>query len=959
MKTKLALAVSSALLANAAYAHTQESYSKDLTMNPLMAGVKNLKSAYSHSKAKGKFRFESNLPAEEKYTYIIRLIDAPVAQYQGGIDNLQATALSHSSKSSTKLHMSSPSVKSYASYLKSKQSQFKLKASSIGVRSESLYHYQYTFNGLALKMTQKQAQKLHQLPEVLSIERETMYELSTDVSQELIGSPKVWDGSATGIEAKGEGVIVGIIDSGVNTDHPSFADIGGDGYDHENPWGQGVYVGDCAGEFSDLCNDKLIGVRSYGAVTDNYDDAAVFGDTPPAKNGEDYGGHGSHVASTAVGNILRDVTYVTPEAGVPVSDGLTTDIQFEQMSGVAPHANVVSYQICNPGDTGDTYSGCPGAAIIAALEDAIKDEVDVINYSISGGGFPWTSSTEISFLNARNAGIFVAAAAGNTGSTIDQTPGSSPKHAPWYTSVAASTHDRNIGKAITADDLTIAYDDGSAPVFAEAVTGVLAYAGDIDAENFEACTAFENGAFEGKIALIKRGSCSFVDKVNNAVGAGAIAVVVFNRDGTGNAAVSMAGLENVTIPAIGIGNADGTALLAKLAENPDFEITLGIDNQVTSRTADVLANFSLLGPNPSIDVVAPTVAAPGVDVFAAYSDEQYGHDVTGTAPSDFTLLSGTSMASPHVAGAGALLKSAHPEWTPDNIRSALMLTATTAQAMKKSDEVTVADAFDVGAGRIRVDLAAKAGLIMDETAENYANADPRLGGDPRTLNTPSMADSKCSLACTWTRTVTATQDGTWSAEGVTVSGDMAVSVSPAAFTLEAGESQQITVTANVEAIDGIEWQFANLILTSDDHPTSTMPIAVKPVRNNLPSSFEVESSFNKGSFTFTELRHLDLKGMSISIAGLAKEQGYSGEVAQDSDNSSAFDSFNDGNHIFGFDMPENAAFFTAAITNATAPDLDLFIVADDDRDGSLDRIVASSTSAGSSEEVSCDISKCW
>ncbi len=179
----------------------------------------------------------------------------------------------------------------------------------------------------------------------------------------------------------------------------------------------------------------------------------------------------------------------------------------------------------------------------------------------------------------------------------------------------------------------------------------------------------------------------------------------------------------------------------------------------------MLGDFSLLGPNRYFDVIAPSISAPGVDIYAAYADEQYGHEVTGTDPADYTDVR-YFYVQPHVAGAGALLKSAHPEWTPDNIRSALMLTATTASAMTKADGKTTADPFDVGAGRIRVDLAAKTGLIMDELADNYEFANPELGGDPRRLNLPSMSTSQCVNSCSWTRKVTATKDGVWSAAGV-------------------------------------------------------------------------------------------------------------------------------------------------------------------------------------------------
>lgn len=236
-----------------------------------------------------------------------------------------------------KLDASKAEVKSYVSYLKVKQNRFLANASAaIGTNLQPLTTYQYALNGMAVRMTQAQAKKMAELPEVAFVERERMEQMETDVSQALIGSPNVWDGSATGTKAMGEGVIVGIIDSGINSDHASFADVGQDGYDHTNPLGQGIYIGDCKTDFASMCNDKLIGVRSYSEITNNYDDAKVFGDTPPAKNGEDYGGHGTHVASTAAGNILVNVPYVQGETGKLESDGIATGLEFKQISGVAP-----------------------------------------------------------------------------------------------------------------------------------------------------------------------------------------------------------------------------------------------------------------------------------------------------------------------------------------------------------------------------------------------------------------------------------------------------------------------------------------------------------------------------------------------------------------------------------------------------------------------------------------------
>ncbi|MBA6293051.1 S8 family serine peptidase [Colwellia sp. MB3u-70] len=878
MKNKVALAVSTAIMT--------ASLSSMASINDarqMIASTAHSKSAVNSPVAK-KFFFEADL-AKGQYTYIVRLNDMALATYDGSIAGLAATnpkiakkdlyaKLAKSKMSSQqvrdalRLDTKSKEAIQYANFLETKQQDFLTQASSkIGKKAEVVYRYKNALNGMALRLTQAQAAKLSRLSSVAFVERERMEQMDTDTGPIHIGATTVWEGEGPSAINMGEGVIIGVIDSGINSDHASFADVGGDGYDHINPWGAGVYVGDCAGDFASMCNDKLIGVRSYSVITDLYDDTAVFGDMPPAKNGEDYGGHGSHTASTAGGNIIKNAPLVSGESGVAESDGVVNEtFSFDQISGVAPHANIVAYQICRPGDQGDTYSGCPGAAIIAALDDAITDGVDVLNYSISGGGDPWTSSTELGFLAAQETGIFSAVSAGNSGSDAYTTP----KNAPWYTVVGASTHGRTLDTFVKFNESNYVFTAGTGPVFDETVTALAISSKSIDAANFEGCSAFAADAFKDAIALISRGTCAFADKVTNATDAGAAAVIVYNNK-DGDASITMSGLENTTIPSVAISQNSGIALLAELAENPT--VTMSIDPAITLNVgqADDMAEFSSRGPNNTVaDIMTPSVTAPGVSIYAAYSDQQFGHDVTGTAPTDYAFLQGTSMSAPHTAGAGAVLKSAHPTWTPDNIRSALMLTAVT--DVRKEDGETAADVFDMGSGSIRVNLATDTGLIMDETFANYMKANPAVAGVPSSLNIPSMTNTKCIDTCSWTRTFTATKDANWTVTANTpttapvapsttpVPNDMALTVTPTSFDIKAGETQTITVTADVSEAEVNAWNFGDVTLTSEAIPSARLPVMVQVSGNNLPAEASVVANRADGSITYTGLKAKDLTG---------------------------------------------------------------------------------------------------
>ena len=570
----------------------------------------------------------------KKYRYMIRLSESPVALYQGSIEGFKATSPESTKSASRKIDVKSKDVVNYRKFLNTRQDSVLANVNKIVSGINVKQRTTLAYNGMVIEMTQDQAMKVASIAGIAHIKRETLRYTHTDAGPAFIKAPGVWDGSANGTASQGEGMIVGIIDTGINTDNPSFADVGGDGYDHTNPWGAGTYSGDCATEeWASLCNDKLIGVHSYPLITDQYPEK----DESIPANGEDHNGHGSHTAGTTAGNVIMNA-----DAG----DGLT----FDSVSGVAPHANIVSYQVCLPGeDDAINFRGCYPSLTVLAVEHAIEAGVDALNYSIGGGSSdPWQDADALAFLSARKAGIHVATSAGNSGP--DAGTVGSPGDAPWITTVAAGTHDRAVVRNFTVDGEMYSYTPGSGPSIEDKVEAPMIYAGTVDAANFEGCNAFAADAFKDSMAVISRGACSFADKVTNATDAGATSVVVHNnRDGDTH--FVMGSLGGTTIPAVMVSENSGTAIVEALAATPGLVGSIDPVPTTMEVAGGSVVDFSSRGANTSVpDIIVPSITAPGFSIFAAYADDQSAGFKEFPDPSDYDFLNGTSMASPHVAG---------------------------------------------------------------------------------------------------------------------------------------------------------------------------------------------------------------------------------------------------------------------------------------------------------------------
>ncbi len=718
---------------------------------------------------------------------IVQLAEAPLATYSGEIAGLSQPARTESGR----LDVRSGNALAYVEFLEQRQAEVRQQAQSLlGRNIEQRFGFQHAFNGMALEITTDEAEILLERGLVERIEPYAEYPLLTDAGPEWIGAPEVWSGAADpdGAGTLGEGVVAGIIDSGINLGHPSFAEVAEDGYVHTNPLGSGNFIGWCnegVGTVTDTCNDKLIGTWDFVSDVDLPPGSSVI------PGGEDENGHGTHVAGTVAGN--------------PVDSNFGGGTN-PPVSGVAPRANVIAYDACYTNADGQGL--CPNVSTLASIDQVVADGiVDVINYSIGGGTSPWNQAISLAFLNAVDAGVFVSASAGNSGPG----PDTMGHLQPWVASVAAASHNRFFAAAsvsVTDDGAPDGLDGIGATASQGPAPGGEAGELRFDADNLLGCDPFDAAFFDGALAYVERGACAFSQKIDNAADAGAIAVVVANS--VSGAPIIMGGTEGTTIPAGMISRGAGDELFAYLQANDPVEARLDAEvpqiQVIDDSVGDIITNFSSRGPN-DFNVTKPSVAAPGSQILAPV--EAGG----GEGDPAFGLKSGTSMSSPHNAGAAALLRALNPTWLPSEIQSALMLTAFDGMLADGTAGVGPADVFDQGAGRIDVERAAGTPLVLRETTLNFFLANPAEGGDPRTLNLAGISDNDCLLGCSFERSVKSVADEPKQfAVSFESDSDLDATITPSQFTILPGQNQ--TLTIDVDPGEGIgDWKFGRVVLT--------------------------------------------------------------------------------------------------------------------------------------------------
>lgn len=802
--------------------------------------------------------------SSDQAVYIVQMIDLPVAGYTGGLPGMSATA----PRRGQKLNPNDPDVVQYAGYLDARQNAVAARAGATKRRG-----YYYAFNGFSARLTRAQVALLTSDPAVVAVEETREISMDTATTPAFLGLTQAGTGLWTkGI--KGENVIIGILDSGIWPESASFSDRTGMGPNgqkgklsyHQIPG----WHGKCAsgGEESDgsfnasMCNQKLIGAQ-YFCESKGCDTVLPHEFMSP----RDYNGHGTHTASTAGGN----------EGVVPTGAAAV----FGTVNGIAPRARIAAYKIC--WDNGAGGCGANTGDSVAAIDQAVIDGVDVLNYSISGTSTNYLDAVEVAFLFAARAGVFVAASAGNSGPTA-----STVAHiSPWLASVAAGTHTRSgeakvkLGNGTEYVGASLTPGTASLPIVRATASGLPGADANLLRQCFSTGTdgnpLLDPAKVAGKIVVCERGGAApanaRVDKslaVKNAGGAG---VVIYNV-----AAGASLNADLHSLPTVHVDNVAGGAIAAYAA---GAGATAMLTQAVVTQTApgpDV-AGFSSRGPSRAGagDILKPDFVAPGQDILAAVAPP-------GNDGKDFDIYSGTSMSSPHVAGIGALLTQAHPDWSPAAMRSAI---ATTADALSRA---SLTQPFAAGSGHVRPNLAENPGMVYDVEYTDYlaflkgqglccAASASIAAIDASDLNQPSLAVGDLPGVQTLHRTVTNVTSGAATyTSTITAPVGYTVSVSPASLVIPAGGTASFDVTITRTAAAPLNTYRFGALTWSDGVHTARSPIVVRPVALVAPA--EVNGTGASGVASYS-IKMGYTGSLSYASRGLIPSMVFSDTVADD------------------------------------------------------------------------------
>ncbi|KAL6004711.1 hypothetical protein ACLOJK_005266 [Asimina triloba] len=579
------------------------------------------------------------------------------------------------------------------------QSVFAPDDDDIEAAQRIIYTYDTAFHGFAAQLKESEAKQLESSRGVLGVFPETVYQLHTTRSPQFLGLEPVDSSSNWSDAVPHHDVVVGVLDTGIWPESPSFDDRG------MGP-APARWKGACEtgrGFTRANCNRKIVGARIFYR---GYEAAmGAINEEEEYKSPRDQDGHGTHTAGTAVGFPVRGASLFGYAMGTA--------------RGMAPRARVAAYKVCWAG-------GCFSSDILSAVDRAVVDGVDVLSISLGGGvASYYRDSLSVAAFGAMEMGVFVSCSAGNGGPE----PVSLTNVSPWITTVGASTMDRDFPSAVKLGSgrvlSGVSLYRGRRSLPAGKQYSLVHMGGNSSSPDPRALClegTLDPHVVAGKIVICDRGISPRVQKGQVVKDAGGIGMVLVNTAANGEELVA----DSHLLPAVAVGEMAGKFIKRYVLTAPRPTATLTFaGTKLGVRPSPVIAAFSSRGPNYlTPEVLKPDIVAPGVNVLAAWS----GIESPSSLASDprrvkFNILSGTSMSCPHVSGIAALLKARHPGWSPAAIKSALMTTAyvhdNARSPLRDAATGMPSDNFAHGAGHINPTKALDPGLIYDMGPREY------------------------------------------------------------------------------------------------------------------------------------------------------------------------------------------------------------------------------------------------
>ena len=804
----------------------------------------------------------SSQAQEVRRPYIVQLQDAPAAAYTGGTDGMAATQPAAGSR----FDYATADVQTYVRYLGDKQ------AAVIATVADApiIATYDVVLNGFAAMLTDDQVLALKANPGVADVQADVPRHVDTVSTSKFLGlstAGGLWSQYAGGSLVKGEDMVVGIVDGGIWPENPAFADrVDSNGkptFDQSATLAYtsapATFKGSCtAGEgFDPLkhCNNKLIGAKFFNDgyksanKTTSWSEFVSPRDSNIGSNGinSGHGGHGDHTASTAAGNSGVPVII----AGTPMGDA----------SGMAPRARVAAYKVCwtydDPAatDGSGATNSCYNSDSVKAIDEAVKDGVNVINFSISGSQTTVNDPVEQAFYRASLANVFVAASAGNSG------PANMVAHiSPWLTTVAASTHDRKFQADVTLGTGAVYYGASTNTTALPATKMVRAEDAGLGGGDASLCftdavaaaaaaqVKLDPAKVSGKVVICTRGNNARVDKSLAVQQAGGVGMVLADN---GSGLVS----EAHSVPTVHVLQADGAAIKAYAVNQAANPVAALSPFYAGTKPAPIMASFSSRGPNQAdANILKPDLTAPGVDVIAsvtpALSVAQHQQVVAGTLvpPAAYESYQGTSMSSPHVAGLALLLHQSHPTWSPAAIKSALMTTGYTTLDDGLAGAQNGLLPWAQGAGHVDPNKANNPGLVYDAGKADFIAYQCKVNkaavvpasdcttygtlDETYNLNLPSITAGGIVGSVTVNRKVTNVSGSSASFNAVASVPNHTVVVTPSTLNLAAGATGAFTVkitpttaaAANTWYFGSLTWSGAGVTVRSPIQARSGKPI---------------------------------------------------------------------------------------------------------------------------------------